>query len=109
MEHRSAFLLTTAGRRRPQLLELVAGEIDFDFLSRQTTPAFDGERMTPARFAQTNLGAVGFHREITLLNGTTVKVPQIRRQFLKQKFPFDLTRNFAVTGLNIAGHKTIFS
>jgi hypothetical protein len=65
--------------------------------------------MTPAGFAQTNLSAVGLHREITLLDGATVKVPQIRRQSFQQKFPFDLTRNLAVAGLNVMGHTTIFS
>ena len=63
----------------------------------------------PARFAQTNLGAVGFHREITLLDGATVEMPKIRRQSFQQEFPFDLTRDFAVAGLKVAGHKTIFS
>src|SRR5438094_1030308 len=65
--------------------------------------------MTPAGFPQTNLSAVGLHREITLLDGPTVKVPQIRRQSFQQKFPFDLTRNLAVAGLNVMGHTTIFS
>src|SRR5205823_5778976 len=65
--------------------------------------------MMPARFAQTNLGAVGFHREITLLDGATVEMPKIRRQSFQQEFPFDLTRDFAIAGLKVAGHDTIFS
>ena len=65
--------------------------------------------MTPAGLSQTNLSAVGLHREITLLDGPTVKVPQIRRQLFQQKFPFDLTRNLAVVGLNVMRHTTIFS
>src|SRR6266566_1767817 len=65
--------------------------------------------MTPAGFAQTNLGAVGFHREITLLDRATVEMPKIRRQSFQQEFPFDLTRDFAVAGLKVAGHNTIFS
>src|SRR5207248_1339901 len=65
--------------------------------------------MMPARFAQTNLGAVGFHRKITLLDGATVEMSKIRRQSFQQEFPFDLTRNFAVAGLKVAGHTTIFS
>src|SRR5437762_4696418 len=60
--------------------------------------------MMPARFAQTNLGAVGFHREITLLDGATVELPKIRRQSFQQEFPFDLTRDFAVARLKMAGH-----
>src|SRR5205823_8481183 len=65
--------------------------------------------MMPARFAQTNLGAVGFHREITLLDGATVEMPKIRRQSFQQEFPLDLTRDFAVAGLKVTGHNTIFS
>src|SRR5438034_10820058 len=65
--------------------------------------------MMPARFAQTNLGAVGFHREITLLDGATVEMPKIRRQSFQQEFPLDLTRDFAVAGLKVAGHNPIFS
>src|SRR6266550_2135527 len=65
--------------------------------------------MMPARFAQTNLGAVGFRRKITLLDRATVEMPKIRRQSFQQEFPFDLTRDFAVARLKVAGHSTIFS
>src|ERR671936_756164 len=54
--------------------------------------------MMPAGFAQTNLGAIAFRCEITLLDRATVKMPQIRRQSLDQKFPFDFARDFAVVG-----------
>jgi hypothetical protein len=33
----------------------------------------------------------------------------VRLQSFQQKFPFDLTRNLAVAGLNVTGHTTIFS
>src|SRR5437764_14372402 len=65
--------------------------------------------MMPARFAQTNLGAIAFRRKITLLDRATVKMPQIWWQSFHQEFPFDLARHFAVVGLNVAGHNTIFS
>src|SRR5204863_355361 len=94
---------------RPRSFLTFARLMDFNFRTRPTATAFHCERMTPAGFPQTNLSAVGFHREITLLDGPTVKVPQIRRQSFQQKFPFDLTRNLAVAGLNVTGHTTIFS
>src|SRR5438132_8068366 len=54
--------------------------------------------MMSSRFAQPNLSAIGFRREIALLDHATVKMPQIWWQSLHQKFPFDLARNFAVVG-----------
>ncbi len=48
--------------------------------------------MTPAGFAQADLRAVSLHSEITLFDGATVKVAEIRRKPFQQKFAFNLAR-----------------
>src|SRR5689334_20881305 len=60
--------------------------------------------MMPSGFAQTNLRAIGFRREIPLLDRPTVVLPQICRQTLHQKFAFDLARNFPVVGESTPHH-----
>ena len=58
---------------------------------------------TSAGFAQADLGAVSLHGEITLFDRSAVKMAQIRRKPLQQKFAFNLTGRLAV--FNCSDHR----
>src|SRR5439155_13567149 len=73
----------------PKRCELLWAKPDLAFFPVAATAHFESQRCGAAFFAETDLSAYGFARQITLFDNVTPRALQFIGQPLKQKFAFN--------------------
>jgi hypothetical protein len=73
----------------PKRVELFWTEPDLAFFAVSTTAHLESQRCSRAFFAETDLSACGFTRQITLIDNVAPRAIQLIRQPPKQKFAFN--------------------
>ncbi len=80
---------SSTGRSRPKRVELFWTEPDLAFFPVCPAAHLESQRCSRAYFAETDLSACGFTRQITLIDNVAPRAIQFIRQSVKQKFAFN--------------------
>jgi hypothetical protein len=93
---------SSPGGPRPKRVELFWTKPDLAFFPMSTPPHLESQRCSRAFFAETDLSAGGFTRQVTLVYNIASRAIQLVRQPPKQKFAFNFP---IICGASILWHK----
>jgi hypothetical protein len=83
------FAQSSPGGPWPKRVELFWAEPDLAFFAVSTATHLESQRCSRAFFAEPDLSARGFTRQVTLINNVAPRAIQLIRQPPKQKFAFN--------------------